>query len=127
MEARGGQEGKMTGVLVGGSGLIGGTLMHYFKTHAPQVDLYAPNSKKMSLREPGDIRLYFRKYRPDFIINCAIAAIDSDPKLAMEVNYFGTVNLARVALALGILGPNERAYLGDDLKDVNVFHPETAL
>jgi hypothetical protein len=27
---------------------------------------------------------------------------------------------------LGILGPNEREYLGDDLKEVNVFHPETA-
>jgi hypothetical protein len=28
---------------------------------------------------------------------------------------------------LGILGPNEREYLGDDLKEVNVFHPETAM
>jgi hypothetical protein len=25
------------------------------------------------------------------------------------------------------LGPNEREYLGDDLKDVDVFHPETSL
>jgi hypothetical protein len=25
-----------------------------------------------------------------------------------------------------VLGPNEREYLGDDLKEVNVFHPETA-
>ena len=31
-----------------------------------------------------------------------------------------------LCLALGILGPNERAYLGDDLKDVAVFHPESA-
>jgi hypothetical protein len=28
---------------------------------------------------------------------------------------------------LGILGPNERTYLGEDLKEVNVFHPETAM
>ena len=25
----------------------------------------------------------------------------------------------------GSPGPNERTYLGDDLRDVNVFHPET--
>jgi Fe-S oxidoreductase len=31
-----------------------------------------------------------------------------------------------ICLALGVLGPNERAYLGDDLRDVNVFHPETS-
>jgi Fe-S oxidoreductase len=32
-----------------------------------------------------------------------------------------------ICLALGILGPNEREYLGDDLKDVLVFHPESAM
>lgn len=32
-----------------------------------------------------------------------------------------------ICLSLGILGPNERAYLGDDLKDVDVFHPESSL
>jgi hypothetical protein len=31
-----------------------------------------------------------------------------------------------ICLSLGVLGPNEREYLGDDLKEVNVFHPETA-
>lgn len=40
-----------------------------------------------------------------------------------KVVHFWTI----LCLALGVLGPNERAYLGDDLKDVNVFHPETAL
>lgn len=29
-----------------------------------------------------------------------------------------------ICLSLGILGPKERTYLGDDLKEVNVFHPE---
>jgi len=29
-----------------------------------------------------------------------------------------------LCLAMGILGPKEREYLGDDLKDVLVFHPE---
>jgi nucleoside-diphosphate-sugar epimerase len=93
---------KKLGVLIGGSGLIGGTLLHYFKTRTPEIDILAPNSKKLSLREPDDIKRYFARYRPDFIINCAIAAIDSDPQLAFEINYLGSVNLARVALALGV-------------------------
>jgi len=91
------------GVLVGGSGLIGGAITHYFKTKADgRVELLAPNSKKLSLREPDDIRRYFKSCRPDFIINAAIAAIDSDPLLAYETNYLGSVSLARVALDLGI-------------------------
>ena len=32
-----------------------------------------------------------------------------------------------LCLAMGILGPNERTYLGDDLKDVMVFHPESEM
>jgi nucleoside-diphosphate-sugar epimerase len=91
------------GILVGGSGLIGGGLMHYFKTKTDgNIDLRSPNSKKLSLREPEDIRRYFQKFRPDFIINTAIASINSDAQLAYEVNYQGSINLARVALTLGI-------------------------
>jgi len=94
---------RRLGTLVGGSGLIGGALMHYFKTHAgDEIDVLAPNSKKLSLREPDDIRRYFRKNRPAFIINTAIASIDSDGQLAFEINYQGAINLARVALTLGI-------------------------
>lgn len=94
---------KRLGVLVGGSGLIGGALMHYFKTKTDEsIDVLSPNSKKLSLREPDDILRYFRKYRPDFIINAAIAAIDADAQLAYEVNYQGAVHLARVAMALDI-------------------------
>ncbi len=31
-----------------------------------------------------------------------------------------------ICLSLGILGPNERRYFGKDLKNVWVFHPESA-
>lgn len=41
---------------------------------------------------------------------------------------YNTVHLwTLICLSLGVLGPNERAYLGEDLKDVDVFHPETSL
>ena len=92
----------MSGLLVGGSGLIGGYLLHYFKTKTPEIDVRAPNSKKLSLRELDDITDYFIRQRPDFVINCAITAIRSDALLSYEVNYLGSINLARAALALDI-------------------------
>lgn len=92
----------MSGVLVGGSGLIGGYLLHYFKTKTPEIDVRSPNSKKLSLRELGDIIGYFKRHKPDFVINTAITAIRSDALLSYEVNYQGSINLARAALALNI-------------------------
>jgi len=94
---------KRLGVILGGSGLIGGGLVHYFKTRAGNaIEVLAPNSKKLSLREPGDIIAYCARFKPDFIVNSAIAAINSDPQMAFEVNYLGSVYLARAALALKI-------------------------
>lgn len=94
---------KKTGVLIGGSGLIGGTLLHYFKSEAKgEITMLAPNSKKLTLRRPDDIRNYFETFKPDFIINSAIASIDSAPQLAYEINYMGAVFLAKVAIELNI-------------------------
>jgi len=93
---------KMNGLLIGGSGLIGGYLLHYFKTKTPEIDVRSPNSKKLSLREFDDIINYFKRHKPDFVINCAITAIRSDALLSYEVNYLGSINLARAALALDI-------------------------
>lgn len=97
------QTKKRLGVLIGGSGLIGGTLAHYFKTKtAEEIDIRAPSSKKLSIRNAEDIKNYLRRVKPDFIINTAMAALDSDAQLAFEVNYIGTVNLARSCCALKI-------------------------
>jgi len=93
---------KISGLLVGGSGLIGGYLLHYFKTKTPEIDVRAPNSKKLSLRELNDIIGYFKRHKPDFVVNTAITAIRSDALLSYEVNYRGSINLARAALALNI-------------------------
>ncbi len=91
------------GLLVSGSGLIGGGILHYFKT---QIDggfeLMGPNSKQLSLRDPEDIRRHVRRHRPEFIINCAIAALDSSPLLAYQINYLGALHLAQAAMELGI-------------------------
>jgi Fe-S oxidoreductase len=42
--------------------------------------------------------------------------------------HYGVVHIWNLlCLSLKILGPNERTYLRDDLKDVWVFHPEMAM
>ncbi len=94
---------KLLGVLIGGSGLIGGTLAHYFKTKtADTIELRAPSSKKLSIRNAVDIKDYLKRLQPDFVINTAIASIGADSQLALEVNYIGALNLARAAAALKI-------------------------
>ena len=94
---------KRLGVLIGGSGLIGGTLAHYFKTKTvDEIDIRAPSSKKLSIRNAEDIKNYLIRTNPDFVINSAVASIDSDGQLAFEVNYLGCVNIARACCALGI-------------------------
>jgi len=94
---------RRVGVLFGGSGLIGGTIVNYFKQRRPGVaEILAPNSKKVSLRNCADIRAYLMTVKPDFVINGAITNIDSDSQLAFEVNYIGAINIARAAAALKI-------------------------
>ncbi len=90
------------GIIVGGSGLIGGALVYYFKNRVNNSEILAPNSKRLNLCKPDDIRLYFQQYKPNFIVNTAIAAIDSGAQLAYEINYLGALNLAEVAIELGI-------------------------
>jgi nucleoside-diphosphate-sugar epimerase len=94
---------KKLAVLFGGTGTIGGTIVNYFKAKKPGlVDIRAPSSKKVSLRECNDIREYLFTVRPDFIINAAIANINADSQLTYEVNYLGAINAARVAAALKV-------------------------
>ncbi|WP_163340648.1 NAD-dependent epimerase/dehydratase family protein [Desulfopila sp. IMCC35008] len=97
------QTTRRLGVLIGGSGLVGGTIVNYFKsrTTAP-IDILAPSSKKLSIREPADIKSYLTTVKPDFIINTAIANIDSDSQMSYEINYSGPINLAMTAAELNI-------------------------
>lgn len=70
----------------------------YFKTRVSEGEVFAPNSKKLNLAKPEDIRLYCQQYRPAFIVNSAIASINSTAELAYEVNFLGALNLANIAL-----------------------------
>ena len=94
---------KKIGVLIGGSGLIGGTIVNFYKTRfAETIDIRAPSSKKLSIRDDKDIRQYLTDVNPDFVINAAMANLGADGQLAYEVNYLGPINLARAATALNI-------------------------
>jgi len=89
------------GIVIGGSGLVGGGTINFFgKKWGCRI--LAPNSKKLSLRNADDIQAFFEQYHPDFIIDTAIAAIDSNPKVTFEINYLGNINLARVAMIFNI-------------------------
>ena len=56
---------KRLGVLIGGSGLIGGTLAHYFKTKtAEEIEIRAPSSKKLSIRDAGLVDLLIGPFDP---------------------------------------------------------------
>lgn len=115
---------KKFGIVIGGSGLVGGALVHYFKKKWG-YDILAPNSKKLSIREADDIKEYFQSYQPEFIINAAMVTLDSNPKLTFEVNYVGSMNLAKVAIALGIpyifLGSAAVLPSGEDLKETDTL------
>jgi nucleoside-diphosphate-sugar epimerase len=90
---------KRLGVIIGSAGLIGGALMHYFNNKTTDdIEVLGPNSKRLSIRQPNDIKKYVEKYQPDFIVNCAIAPLDSDAQLAFEINYLGAVRLAKMAM-----------------------------
>ena len=111
-----------TGVIFGGSGLIGGTVVNFFKIRRPGiVEMLAPSSKKVSLRNCQDIRNYLMSVEPDFVINAAISKIDACAQLSFEVNYIGPINIARAAAALKIpyihLSSAASLPLGKNLKE----------
>jgi len=113
---------KRLGVIIGSSGLIGGALMHYFNNKTTgNIEVLGPNSKRLSIRQPKDIKRYFEKYQPDFIVNCAIAPLDSDAQLAYEINYLGAVRLAKMAMQLKIpyihFSSSATQPMGENLKE----------
>lgn len=92
-----------SGVLLGGTGLVGGAISEYFIRNTPEtIEVFAPNSKKLSIRNAIDIKKYIRRKKPDFVINAAMAALNSGAQLTLETNYLGAINLARVCCALQI-------------------------
>ncbi len=94
---------RKRGIILGGSGLIGGGLVHYFNKYcSSRTKVFSPDSKILNLGHRDTIERYIYHLKPDFIINAAIASIDSSPQLCYSINYLGAVHLARIALELHI-------------------------
>ncbi|MDJ0623772.1 MAG: NAD-dependent epimerase/dehydratase family protein [Desulfocapsaceae bacterium] len=90
------------GIVIGGSGLVGGAITYHYHNKCENIHVLAPNSKKLNLRSPATIHKYFEQECPDFLINTAIASLGHDTEGTYEINYLGSLNLANVALALNI-------------------------
>lgn len=90
------------GVVIGGSGLVGGAITYHFHNKCENIHVLAPNSKKLNLRSPAAIPKYFNQECPDFLVNTAIASLGHDTERTYEINYLGSVNLAQAAIALNI-------------------------
>jgi nucleoside-diphosphate-sugar epimerase len=123
---------KRLGVIIGSSGLIGGALMHYFNNKTTgDVEVLGPNSKRLSIRQPADIKKYIEKYQPDFIVNCAIAPLDSDAQLAFEINYLGAVRLAKMAMQQKIpyihFSSSATQPMGENITEDNLVELDTKL
>ena len=112
------------GVVIGGSGLVGGTIVNYFKTRPKtSIDILAPSSKKLSIRNPSDIQDYLQSTKPAFVVNTAISNIDSDEQLSFEVNFLGPLNIAQTAAAQKIpyihISSAATLKLGEDILEKN--------
>ncbi len=90
------------GVVIGGSGLVGGAITYHFHNKCEDIHVLAPNSKKLNLRSPSAIPKYFNQECPDFLVNTAIASLGHDTERTYEINYLGSVNLAHAAISLNI-------------------------
>jgi GlcNAc-P-P-Und epimerase len=90
------------GVVIGGSGLVGGAITYHFHNTCENIHVLAPNSKKLNLRSPTALPKYFDQECPDFLINTAIASLGHDTERTYEINYHGSVSLAQAAINLKI-------------------------
>jgi nucleoside-diphosphate-sugar epimerase len=90
------------GVIIGGSGLVGGAITYHFHNKCENIHVLAPNSKKLNLRSPRAIPKYLNQECPDFLVNTAIASLGQDTERTYEINYLGSLNVAQAAIALKI-------------------------
>ena len=87
------------GVVIGGSGLVGGAITYHFHNKCDDIRVMAPNSKKLNLRSHTAVSKYLRQANPHFLVNTAIASLGYDTEGTYEINYLGSLKLAHAALS----------------------------
>ena len=68
----------------------------------PKWNFIFTDADSLDITNEKTVEFYFEMNQFDFVINCAITTIRSDALLSYEVNYLGSINIARAALALDI-------------------------
>lgn len=89
-------------IIFGASGLLGKYLVRQW----PQNDaVYALNSSDADIRDLSQVRIAVQKLKPHWIVLAAaytdVDGCEVNPQLAMDTNFHGAVNVARVAADLG--------------------------
>ena len=83
-------------LITGGSGQIGSALV---SSAPPDYEIYAPDSRRLDIKNVESIADTFERFRPDLVINCAAyTAVDkaeTERELAFAINAGGAGHLAR--------------------------------
>lgn len=121
-------------LIVGGTGLLGSELACHL---SPNYEIIRAGSDDVDIRDYDNVRGYFKKSRPEIVINCAAMAqvdrCEREREMAHAVNCTGAVNLARACRESGAYllhystdyvfdGNKKKPYLETDTADpINVY------
>ena len=89
-------------LVTGGTGQLGRSVVEHVSSAA---SILAPTRQELDLSSDADIRRAVRSHRPDAIINCAaynaVDDAEDNAPLALEINAFAVLALARAARVAG--------------------------
>ncbi len=89
-------------LLTGGSGQVGNALQ---RAVTSGIEIVAPSSRKLDIRDGDAVESAFAAVRPDVVINAAaytsVDRAEAEPELAWQVNADGAAHIAKACRAAG--------------------------
>jgi dTDP-4-dehydrorhamnose reductase len=89
-------------LVTGAGGLLGSAIVRAFESSGTVVPL---DRARLDVTDADAVRSAVRSERPDAVINCAaynqVDAAEESPQLALDVNAFAALTLARASLEVG--------------------------
>jgi dTDP-4-dehydrorhamnose reductase len=94
----------MRALVTGRRGLLGGTIVRDFASHA---EVAALDRQSLDITDDAAVRRAVHEHRPDVVINCAVFngvdRAEDEAQQALAVNAFGVGSLARAAASAGAI------------------------